>query len=84
MSSGRLELHQCPRGAFAGFVLAFHGAADSFAPDRAHAHLEACLGTNRLNAPGSGWRVFEGEGHYFHRTGTWAEIYTSIVRKLTR
>jgi dipeptidyl aminopeptidase/acylaminoacyl peptidase len=64
------------------FSLAFHGRRDPLVtPDQAYAGLLSFFGET-LRPPRGLWRVFPGEGHHFHRTGSWAEIYSVLLRRI--
>lgn len=64
-------------------VAAFHGENDPVrTPEEARDAIEGFLGKQALDSPSGSWRVFVGEGHYFQRTTSWAEVYTKILEFL--
>ncbi len=61
-------------------VFGFHGENDSvLAPSLARLSIEHCLGARSLNPPLGHWEVLPSEGHHFHRTLSWAKVYTAIL-----
>jgi pimeloyl-ACP methyl ester carboxylesterase len=62
----------------AGIKLAFHGGQDVVCKaSRASEELKRVFGR------GCEWTVFEKEGHVFHRTQSWATVYTKIIESLS-
>jgi dipeptidyl aminopeptidase/acylaminoacyl peptidase len=64
----------CPETPVRQAVVAFHGQYDPvLAPARARETLARCFGD------GVSWRVFDDEGHFFQRSGSWARVYARLV-----
>ncbi|MBL9168788.1 MAG: prolyl oligopeptidase family serine peptidase [Verrucomicrobiales bacterium] len=62
------------------YIYGFHGQHDSItAPSLARAGLERYLGRECFSPTNGNWEVLPGEGHQFHRTISWAKVYTSVL-----
>jgi dipeptidyl aminopeptidase/acylaminoacyl peptidase len=63
-----------------GVLYAFHGRNDDVcSPEQARVVIGSYFGKRALHRPGSLWEVLPGEGHQFHRTISWAKIYSAII-----
>lgn len=61
-------------------IYAFHGQSDSvLSPFHARIAIEGYLGTKSLLSPMGYWEVIPAEGHHFHKTLSWAKVYTAII-----
>jgi dienelactone hydrolase len=62
-------------------ILAFHGDLDdSVSAKRAKLALDRFVAPAGELVPQPQWRLFEGEGHFFYRTASWAEVYTRTAK----
>jgi pimeloyl-ACP methyl ester carboxylesterase len=58
----------------------FHGDIDPILPPAAAKRaVENIIGSESHNSANREWRVFENEGHHFHYTASWAEVYSRIL-----
>jgi dipeptidyl aminopeptidase/acylaminoacyl peptidase len=58
----------------------FHGQNDDvISPKAARLAIERLFGAQSLRQPNGRWEVLKDEGHQFHRTLSWAKIYTAII-----
>jgi len=70
----------CPQTPVRQDVVAFHGRRDPvFAPAKARETIARCFGADVFRRGRARWRVFSEEGHHFQRSGSWAEVYASLV-----
>jgi alpha-beta hydrolase superfamily lysophospholipase len=66
-------------------ILAYHGANDyGLSPSQARRGVASLVGGGMLQRRRVHWRVFDREGHTFHRNATWARVYADIIAVLDR
>jgi Tol biopolymer transport system component/dienelactone hydrolase len=62
-------------------ILAFHGDQDATVADvRAQAALREFVAPAGDLMPCPRWRLFKGEGHFFYRAASWAEVYWETAK----
>ena len=60
-------------------IIGFYGKLDPLA-NKAHIFFKE----NRLiNSESNNLKIYKGEGHFFHRSTTWASIYGSIIEEFS-
>lgn len=73
----------CPKESNPMRILAFHGGSDNvLSPSRARATLGRCFGDASFDSGAHQFKVFDDEGHQFHRSGSWAEVLNSLDQPL--
>ena len=66
------------------WLLGFHGQNDDIcSPKKARAAIERHFGSNVFRHPCGRWEVLPAEGHQFHRTRSWALIYSRLLPLLS-
>lgn len=64
-------------------VVGFHGENDHVISSAvARSHLKAWLDLSHYASGGFQWRTFPTEGHHFHKTDSWTQVYVEVLNCL--